>query len=45
MTEPLGVALLGAGLFARDAYLPLLRFALLHTQKPSKSTIPALCVI
>lgn len=30
MAEPLGVALLGAGLFARDAYLPLLRFASLH---------------
>ena len=32
MAEPLGVALLGAGLFARGAYLPLLRCALLKTQ-------------
>ena len=27
MADPLSVVLLGAGLFARDAYLPLLRFA------------------
>ena len=31
MAELLGVALLGAGLFARDAYLPLLRLVLLHS--------------
>ena len=37
MAEPLGVALLGAGLFARDAYLPLLRLALIFLKNPTKA--------
>ena len=34
MTQPLSVALLGTGIFARDAYLPLLRHVHKHAALP-----------